>query len=69
MLSKKCGKHEFSKQSWCYYKDLSGIDNVLLPLNEYGELSFLVPNLSSYNINNQKAKFEKNLSVSYILVE
>ena len=35
---------------------------LLLP-NEHGDPSFLFPNLSSYNINNQLAKFEKNLSV------
>ena len=31
--------------------------------------SFLFPNLSSYNINNQSAKLEKNLSVDSISVE
>jgi len=31
--------------------------------------SFLFPNLSSYNINNQLAKFEKSLSVGSISVE
>ena len=31
--------------------------------------SFLFQNLRSYNINNQLAKFEKNLSVGSILVE
>ena len=44
-----------------YYKDLYGINMELL--NEHGNLSLLFPNLSSYNINNQLAKFEKNLSV------
>ena len=33
---------------------------MLLLLNEHGDPS----NLSSYNINNQLAKFEKNLSVN-----
>ena len=42
---------------------------VLLLLNEHGDPSFLFPNLSSYNINNQLAKFEKNLSVASISVE
>ena len=38
-------------------------------LNEHGDPSFLFPNLSSYNINNQLAKFEKNLSIGSISVE
>ena len=42
---------------------------MLLLLNEHGDPSFLFPNLSSYNINNQLAKFEKNLSVSSVSVE
>ena len=62
-------KREFSKQSWCFYKDLYGINEVLLLLNEHGDPSFLFPNLSSYNINNQLAKFEKNLSLASISVE
>ena len=63
-------KREFSKQSWSYYKDLYGINKVLLLLNEQWDPSFLFPNLSSYNINNQLAKSEKNLSVgSSISVE
>ena len=32
---------------------------MLLLLNEHGDPSFLFPNLSSYNTNNQLAKFEK----------
>ena len=40
-----------------------------LLLNEHGDPSFLFPNLSSYNINNQLAKFEKHLSVGSIPVE
>ena len=36
-----------------YYKDLFGINKVLLLLNEHGDPSFLFQNLSSYNINNQ----------------
>jgi len=51
------------------YKDSYGINKVLLLLNEHGEPSFLFPNLSSYNINNQWAKFDKNLSVGSISVE
>ena len=42
---------------------------MLLRLNEHGDPSFLFQNLSSYNINNQLAKFEKNLSVGSISVE
>ena len=62
-------KREFGKQSWCYYKDLYGINKVLLLLNEHGDPSFLFANLSSYNINNQLAKCEKYLSVGSISVE
>ena len=46
-----------------------GINKGLLLLNEHGDPSFLFPNLSSYSINNQLAKFEKNLSVGSISVE
>ena len=46
-----------------------GINKVLLLLNEHGDPSFLFPNLSSYNINNQLAKFEKILSVGSISME
>jgi len=35
------------------YKDLYGVNKVLLLLNEHGDPSLLFPNLSSYNINNQ----------------
>ena len=35
------------------YKDLYGINKVLLLLNEHGYPSFLFQNLSSYNTNNQ----------------
>ena len=42
---------------------------MLLLLNEHGDPQFLFPNLSSYIINNQLAKFEKNLSVGSISVE
>ena len=42
---------------------------MLLLLNEHGDSSFLFSNLSSYNINNQLAKFEKNLSVGSVSVE
>ena len=34
------------------YKDLYGINKMLLLLNEHRDPSFLFPNLSSYNINN-----------------
>ena len=37
---------------------------MLLLLNKDGGPSLLFPNLSCYNINNQLAKFEKNLSVN-----
>ena len=50
-------------------KDLYGINKVLLLLNKHGDPSFLFPNLSSYNINKQLAKFEKNLSVGSVSVE
>ena len=42
---------------------------VLLLLNKHGDPSFLLPNLSSYNINNQLAKSKKNLSVGSVSVE
>ena len=45
------------------------LNKVLLFLNEHGDPSFLFSNFSPYNINNQLAKFEKNLSVGYISVE
>ena len=51
------------------YKDLYSINKVLLLLNEHGDPSFLFPNLSSYDTNNQLAKFEKNFSVGSISVE
>ena len=70
VLSKKNRrKREFSKQSWCVYKDLYGINKVLLLLNEHGDPSFLFQNLNSYNVNDKLAKFEKNLSVGSISVE
>jgi len=53
----------------CFLKDLYGVNKVLLLLNEHGEPSFSFPNLSSYNINNQLAKFEKNLSAGAISME
>ena len=37
------------------------LNKVLLLLNEQGDLSFLFPNLSSYNINNQLAKCIKKV--------
>ena len=46
-----------------------GINKVLLLLNKHGDPSFLFQNLSPYNINNQLAKFEKNLSAGSISVE
>ena len=48
---------------------IHGINKVLLLLNDHGDPSFLFPNLSFCNINNQLAKFEKNLSVGSISVE
>ena len=42
---------------------------MLLLLNERGDPLILFPNLSSLNISNQLAKFEKNLSVGSISVE
>ena len=54
----------------CYnYKDLYGINKLLLLINELGDPSLLFPNLSSCDINNQLAKFEKNFSVGSISVE
>ena len=44
------------------------IYRVLLLLNEHGDPSFSFPNLSSYNINSQLAKMEKNLSAGSISV-
>ena len=45
-----------------------GVNKVLLLLNENGDPSFLFQNLSSYNINNQQAKFHKNLRAGSISV-
>ena len=42
---------------------------MLLLLNEHGDPSFLFQNLSSYNINKQLAKFDKDPSVGSISVE
>ena len=43
-------------------RNYMGIYKVLLLLNEHGEPSFLFQNLSSYKIDNQYVKFDKNLS-------
>ena len=51
------------------YKDLLGINKLLLLLNEHGDPSFLFQNLSSSNFNNQEAKFDKTLSAGSISVE
>ena len=51
------------------YKDLYGINMVLLLLNEHEDPLILFPNLTSYNIINQLAKFEKNLNVGSISEE
>ena len=48
VLSKKKNR----RKRELYYKDLYGINKVLLLLNEHGDPSFLFQNLSSYNINN-----------------
>ena len=42
---------------------------MLLLLNKHGDPSFLFQNLSSSGINNQQAKFDRNLSVGSISVE
>ena len=42
---------------------------VLLLLNEHGNSSFLFPDLSSYNTNNQQAKYDKHLSAGSVSVE
>ena len=56
-----------------YYKDLWGINKVLLLLNEHTYMGspnfYWIQNLSSYNIINQQAKFDKNLSAGSISVE
>ena len=49
-----------------FYKDLYSINKVLSLLTEPGDPLFLFPNVSSYNTNNQLAKFDKNLSVGSI---
>ena len=46
-----------------------GIIKVLFLLNEHGDPKFLFQNLSSCNINNQWAKFYKNLSAGSISAE
>ena len=43
--------------------------DAVAPKRTWGPLILLFPNLSSYNIKNQLAKFEKNLSVGSISVE
>ena len=40
-----------------------------LLLNERGDAQFLLKNLSSYKINSQQVKFDKNLSAGSISVE
>ena len=50
-------KVEFSIIMVPYYKGLYGVNKVLLLLNQHGDPSFLFPNLRSYNIKNQLAKF------------
>ena len=47
----------------------NGINKVLLLLKEHGDPSFIFPNLSSSNINNQWAKCGKNLSAGSISME
>ena len=70
VLSKKQSSETWIyKQLRWYYKDLYGINKVLLLLNEHGDPSFLFQNLSSYNTNNQYAKFDKNPSVGSNSVE
>ena len=50
-------KREFSNRDYNYgaacYKDLWGLNKVLLLVHEHGDLSFLFQHLSSYNISNQ----------------
>ena len=38
---------------------------MLLLLNDHGDPSFLFENSSPYNINNQEAKFDKNLNAGF----
>ena len=42
---------------------------MLLLLNEHGDLSYLIHNLSSYNISNQWGKFDEYLSAGSISIE
>ena len=42
---------------------------ISLLLNEHGDPPFLFENSSSYNINNQQTKSDKNLSAGSISVE
>ena len=46
-----------------------GIYKVLLLVNERGHPPFLLQNLSSYKVNNQWVKFDKNLSAGSISEE
>ena len=50
-------------------QDLVGKNKVLLLLNEHGDPSFIFQNLTSYNINSQYRKLDKNLSAGSISVE
>ena len=45
------------------------MNKVLLLLKKHGDPSLFFENVSSYNINNQWAKFDKNLSAGSISVE
>ena len=47
------GKVNLASNHGAIYKDLYGINKALSLLNERGDPSFLFPNLSSYNTNNQ----------------
>ena len=51
------------------YKQGYKLNKVLMLLNDHGNISFLFENLSSYNINNQWAKVDKNLSADSISVQ
>ena len=47
-------------------RNYMGIYKVLLLSNECGDPPFLFQNVSSYKVNNQSAKFDKNISAGSI---
>jgi len=67
-LAEEANRH-FLENDFGDLSFFSVVNKVLLLLNEHGDPSFLFPNLSTVNIHNQLAKFEKNLSVGFISEE